>query len=237
MTDALPHGLIAHRGASAVAPENTLPAVAAARQAGVAWVELDLRLSADGQVMVIHDATVERTTDGHGRVAGQSAADLARLDAGAWFDSRFAGTRIPTLADMAAALGRLGLGAVLELKPDPGNGPALARAAVATLGRHWPGGIPRPLLSSFDDATLAAARAAAPDLPRALILDTPGAWQSRCQALAPAMLHVRAEGIDDRLLARARDQGLAVAAWTVDTPDARAGLIARGCAAIFTNRP
>jgi len=97
--------LLAHRGASKYAPENTLPAFELALEQGADGVELDVKLSADGQPVVIHDAAVDRTTDGHGRVSELTLADLRSLDAGAKFEAGFRGTRIPTLAEVFEAIG------------------------------------------------------------------------------------------------------------------------------------
>ncbi|MGC8875140.1 MAG: glycerophosphodiester phosphodiesterase [Chloroflexia bacterium] len=91
---------IAHRGASDKAPENTLVAFERALELGADALECDVHLSADGEVMVIHDETVDRTTDGHGTVSGMTLAELQQLDAGSWKDRRFAGQRIPTLAEV-----------------------------------------------------------------------------------------------------------------------------------------
>lgn len=97
--------LLAHRGASKYAPENTLPAFELALEQGAHGVELDAKLSADGEVVVIHDATVDRTTGAHGRVSQMGLAELKALDAGALFEERFRGTRIPTLGEVFAAIG------------------------------------------------------------------------------------------------------------------------------------
>src|ERR1700694_1070503 len=84
-----------HRGAMSLAPENTLAAFALAREVGADGVEFDVQLSADGEVVIIHDHTLERTTDGRGAVAERTLAELKKLDAGRWFDVRYAGERIP----------------------------------------------------------------------------------------------------------------------------------------------
>src|SRR5512136_697214 len=95
---------IAHRGASAAAPQNTLAAFRKAVELGADGVELDVQLSADGAVVVIHDFTVDKTTDGTGRVAAKTLAELKALDAGSRFSPQFAGERIPTLAEVFEAI-------------------------------------------------------------------------------------------------------------------------------------
>ncbi len=128
--------LVGHRGACAVAPENTMASFQRAWEEGADVVELDVRRSADGHVVVIHDATVDRTTDGHGPVAELTLQELKRLDAGRWFDPAFVGESIPTLAEVLAwARGRIGL--LLELKYDHGAFDSeLAPAVAALLRRH-----------------------------------------------------------------------------------------------------
>lgn len=107
---------VAHRGANSVAPENTVPAASCAFAAGFDWVELDVRTSADGQLVVIHDATVDRTTDGSGLVADLPMSALRGLDAGDWFDPHFAGVRLPTLNEMLNCARRWKRGIYIEIK-------------------------------------------------------------------------------------------------------------------------
>ena len=116
-----------HRGASALAPENTMASFRMAAAAGADYLELDVQLSLDGELMVFHDETLERTSDGHGRMDGMSAAELARLDAGAWFDARFAAERIPRVSEVLAWLETLpDTGATFEAKGS-GTGARLAQ--------------------------------------------------------------------------------------------------------------
>ncbi len=99
-------GIAAHRGGAATHPENTLPAFAEAVRLGAHMIELDVAISRDGVLVLMHDATVNRTTDGKGKVNDLTLAELKRLDAGAWKDRRFAGTRVPTLAEALAMMPR-----------------------------------------------------------------------------------------------------------------------------------
>ena len=106
----------AHRGHSVGAPENTLPALDAAAERGATLAEIDVVLTRDGEIVLLHDEILDRTTDGRGRVAACDLAELRRLDAGAWFAPAFAGTRIPTLAEALAAARRHGMGLLVEIK-------------------------------------------------------------------------------------------------------------------------
>ncbi len=163
---AWPHPrLIAHRGGGALAPENTLAGLRTAASLGYRGVEFDVMLSADGTPVLIHDETLERTTDGRGRVADASDAELARLDAGSWHGEQFAGEPLPSFGDAAELCLALGLWANVEIKPSAGREAETGRKVAQAARELWAGAAP-PLLSSFSLEALAAARDAAPELPR-----------------------------------------------------------------------
>ena len=127
-----PYGIVCHRGANRIAPENTLPALECALAAGFDHIEVDLHVTADGEIVVIHDPTLERTTDGTGHITSKTLAQLRALDAGAWFDPFFAGTRIPTLEEVLALVRTHDARAYLEFKSAPPE-PVLARVKAAGL--------------------------------------------------------------------------------------------------------
>ncbi|GAA5211168.1 glycerophosphodiester phosphodiesterase [Microbacterium kyungheense] len=158
--------IASHRGGAASAPENTLPAIAAALDSGFDYVEVDVALTADRVPVLMHDATVDRTTDGHGRLAALTLAEVRRLDAGAWFDVAFAGTPVPTLTEfldtLAGAQGR----AIVELK-GRWDAAALDAAIAEITARDLES---RVVLASFDARTLALAASGSPVLSRLLIL-------------------------------------------------------------------
>src|SRR3989441_7724182 len=135
--------LFRSRGASGTCPENTLIAFARAAALGAHMIELDVQLTRDGQVIVMHDWTLERTTDGAGAVRERSLAEIRRLDAGAWFGSAFRGTRVPTLAEVLAAVA---LPVNVELKPVGDDG-LEARALAVTASA---GALGRVVFSSFE---------------------------------------------------------------------------------------
>jgi len=220
----------AHRGASAVAPENTMAAFRAAEAAGADGIELDVHLSRDGVPVVLHDETLERTTDGRGPVGAVSLAQLRQLDAGAWFDPAFAGERLPTLEEVFVwASDRLRLN--VEIKA------AEAGLAVVELLRNNPR--VRILVSSFDHGMLEQLRRHAPELPLAFLVDSPF-WRRavrRAVQCRAESLHPRYDLLSHPLLAACRRQGLAVHCWTVDRPEESASLRRRGVAGVFTNDP
>ena len=220
----------AHRGASVMAPENTLAAFAAAEDAGADGIELDVHLSRDGVPVVIHDVTVDRTTSGRGAVARLNLTDLRRLDAGSWFSPRFAGELVPTLEEVLHwAEGRLRLN--LEVKEH-----AAGRAILELLPRYPRA---RVLISSFDHKLLAALRQVDPALPLGFLVESifwRGAVRRAVSAGAES-LNPRYDLISRPLLTACRRHGLAVYPWTVDAPRQIAGLARLGVDGIFTNDP
>jgi glycerophosphoryl diester phosphodiesterase len=158
--------IASHRGGAATAPENTLPAITAALTAGFDYVEVDVALTADRQPVLMHDKSVDRTTDGHGRLAALTLADVRTLDAGSWFDPSYAGTPVPTLAEFLDALGATSGRAIVELKGEwDAAAVDAAVAEVATRGLEH-----RIVFASFDARTLALAAAGSDVLTRLLIL-------------------------------------------------------------------
>ncbi len=220
----------AHRGASAVAPENTLAAFAAAEAAGSDGIELDVHLSRDGVPVVIHDATVDRTTSGKGAVSRLSLEELRRLDAGGWFSSSFAGEPVPTLEEVLYwAEGRLRLN--LEIKE------YAAGQAILQLLPRYPHA--RILVSSFDHKLLAALRRIDPQLPLGFLVESLF-WRGavrRAIAAGAESLNPRADLVSRPMLAACRRHGLAVYPWTVDTPTRIASLARQGVDGVFTNAP
>lgn len=231
--------VIAHRGGGKFAPENTLAALRKGHALGFRGVEFDVMLAADAVPVLIHDETLERTTSGRGNVADTPAAVLARLDAGAWFDAHYRDERVPLFVDAARLCLSLGLWANIEIKPAAGHEEATGRVAATVAARLWKDAPPGmvPLLSSFSEAALAAARIAAPQLPRGLLLDAvPADWHARMTALDCASLHCNQARLDERAARAIVDAGYGLAAWTVNDPDAARRLFAWGVDAVFTDR-
>jgi len=229
--------LIAHRGGGALAPENTLAAIREGHARGYRMVEFDAMLSRDGVPLLIHDETLERTTDGRGRVCDHTAAELQRLDAGAWFHARFKGEAVPTLAQAAALCRVLGLAANVEIKPAAGTDAETGRAVAAACAVLWAGAEVPPLLSSFSSVALMEARFAAPHLPRGLLFDDPPAdWLGQLRRLDGRALHCNARHLRDETLAAARAAGVPVLCYTVNDPAEAQDLLARGVAGVFTDR-
>ena len=221
----------AHRGASSIAPENTLAAMAAAVEAGADFAELDVRLASDGQVVLMHDRTIDRTTNGTGDLWDFSLPALRELDAGAWFGEKFVGERIPTLEEVIRfARGRLKLN--IEIKTSREE-PTIASAVVDILRAEECGD--DCFITSFSREIVEEVKRIAPEIRTGFIFggDYPddvfyGGWE---------ILSCNHEVVDSTFVARAREGGKSVHVWTVDERDLMLRLIALGVDGIISNRP
>ncbi len=229
---------LAHRGASRVAPENTLVAFRRALEQGADGFELDVQLSRDRVPVVLHDEDLRRTTNGSGRVWEKTVAELKALDAGAWMDSRFVGERIPTLDEVFEAFGDQALYNI-ELKIFRLRGAEGVRAVVERVCRY--GLADRVLLSSFNPLALRWAWRLAPEIPRGLLvgpelpLPLRRAWLAFLAPHQARHLHFRM--IDERTVRWCQRRGYAVVAWTVNEVEEMHRLIRLGVAAIITDEP
>ena len=228
--------IIAHRGNACGAPENTLEAFRQAVELGADGVELDVQLSSDGVPVVIHDETLERTTDGAGAVAEHSAAEITALSAGLWFDPPFPAARPPTLDAVLEVLSPAGLEIHLELKTDIHPYPGLAEAVAALVGRRALGD--RVMISSFNHHTLKEVRRCAPELPLAALLSGRmiAPWDYAVREGFQA-LHPEYRSVDAELAENCRERGLALRAYTVDDAEAARRLMNLGLDGIMTNVP
>ena len=230
--------VVGHRGAAASAPENTLAGIRRAHALGVSWVEFDVNLTRDGVAVLMHDATLERTTDGKGTVEETDWEDLRRLDAGRWFAPAFAGERVPSFAETIELLLALGLSANVEIKPSPGREAETGTAVAAELARRWPTDRALPLLSSFQEASLAAARDAVPVLPRGLLISrTPPDWRARLERLDCVSYHCNHRHLDPGTVAAVKQAGWPVLVYTVNEAERARTLYEWGVDGIVTDRP
>lgn len=231
--------IVAHRGASHEAPENTLASVNLGWAQNADAVEIDVHLTQDGEVVAIHDPTLLRTTGRDARVDELTLADIQGLDAGIWKAAAYRGERVPTLAAVLATV-PAGKKIFIELKETPGLVPALKkvaeRSALAASAM---------VLISFDATALLDAKHALPGCRALLLLDTPeGAperlpeWIALCQVSGFDGLDVSAGwAIDARLVDRLRTHGLQLHVWTVNDPRRACELAQAGVVSITTDRP
>ena len=226
--------VIAHRGASAVAPENTMAAFRRAVALGADCIETDLHLSRDCRLVILHDATLNRTTSGNGPVKNHTLAELRALDAGRWFSEEFAGERLPTIEELLDYAGQTDLSLYLEIKGGAGYG--VERAVISALrGRKE---AKAAVALCFDASVLDRIH----QLDRLLM--TGLLFESDAEAMVREAVRVGARQIAPRgdcitpeLIEDAHRRGLKVVAWTVNDPAQMRALAAAGVDGIITNHP
>lgn len=230
--------LMGHRGAAALAPENTLAGFAAAKRFGCTWVEFDVMLAGDGVPVLHHDESLGRTARGVGRVAETLLRDLQALDAGSHFSEEFLEARVPSLEEALAALQLLGLHPNVELKPPKGAERATAQATIEVMRRCWPARRRAPLLSAFAPETLEACRELAPDWPRSLLARSlPKRWGSALGRLGCVGLHLDHRRLSRRTVHEVKTADYALAAFTVNDAARARELIDWGVDCIITDAP
>jgi glycerophosphoryl diester phosphodiesterase len=225
-----------HRGASFDAPENTLAAFELAARQGADGVELDAQLCGSGEVVVLHDESLGRTTGYAGLIAETPWSVVRTLDAGSRKHERFRGERVPLLADVLRSFTGL---INVELKCDRADDRGLT-AEVVRLVREAKAQ-ERVLLSSFNPLCLLRARLLAKEVPRALLFESGSAWPLRsgisAAALGAVALHPENVLATANRVRRWRRRGYRVAVWTVDDPGEAAALFESGATGIITNKP
>jgi glycerophosphoryl diester phosphodiesterase len=221
------------------APENTLEGFREAAAQGAKMVEFDVGLSADGQVFVLHDDTLDRTTSGKGPAHLKTMAELKAFDAGSWFGAKFTGAKLPTLAETVALLTELDLSANVEIKSAPeGRHTELAKAVMAELRKLWPASKPKPLISSFELECLRTAHATAPEFPRGfLIWDRPLDWLARARSVAATTMNIDNDHATEAWMTELKQAGYGVLVWTVNAPERAARLVEWGADGVFTDAP
>ena len=231
---------IAHRGAGKLAPENTLAAFRVGSQHGYRAFECDVKLSADGELFLLHDATLTRTTayGGETPVAGQHPwAALSKLDAGSWHSRAYAGEPLPSLQAIARYCQANGARLNIEIKPTPGTEAQTGEAVANACAALWAGRQDLPLLSSFQPAALAAAQQAKADIPRALLLDTPrNIWLGEATTLGCAAVVCNYALWDSARVAAVHALGMKCLSYTVNDEWAAQHLIALKTDGIITDR-
>ena len=228
---------IAHRGAGKLAPENTLAAFRLGARHGYRMFECDAKLSSDGVVFLMHDTTLERTTDGHGIAGERPWGELARLDAGGWHSRQYAGEPLPLLANVARFCIANGHHLNIEIKPTPGTEEATGRAVAQLAARLWHGQATAPLLTSFKPQALAGAREAAPRLPRGLLLDQlEGGWLDTARQLGCVAVVCNHALWNAAHVAQVHGAGMRCLSYTVNDEWAAQRLIDLGTDGIITDR-
>ncbi len=223
---------VAHRGDSARAPENTLPAFRKALALGVRRLELDVRFTTSDVPVVLHDATVDRTTNGTGEVSALSLGQVRSLDAGRWFGRAYRGARVPTLYQALALAKRRGAYVMVELKTLP----TTEQMATVLDRLRWLGMRGRVTVTSFDPETVRAVRAADPGL-RTAIIDNPRYRRADSVLQFGRTYVVSSASVTRTRAAGWRRAGIAVRPWTVDTERGWRRMAHDKAEAVVTNRP
>jgi glycerophosphoryl diester phosphodiesterase len=224
--------VIAHRGASSYAPENTLAAFDLALQMEVRHIELDVDFTSDSHIVVIHDDTVDRTTNGSGPVTSHTLAALRGFDAGSWFGAKFVGERIPTFDEVLARYkGRVHIHT--EIK---GRSPSLAQRTADLIRKHGMEG--QVTITSFQSVRLEEMRAYAPELPRGwLVREVSEPIILQARAMGVTQLCPRADNMTSELVRHLHAEGFAARAWGVTTEELMQQVVQTGADGMTVNFP
>lgn len=228
--------IIGHRGARGLAPENTLSGLRAAFAEGVRYVEIDAKLTQDGVVILMHDETLDRTTDGSGPVAGTPYSLIRTLNAAKAFPAQPVEPP-PTLVEVLELVQSVGGGINIEIKPCPGRERDTAAAVIDVVRATWRHPVP-PLLSSFQRLSLETCRDLAPDLPRGYLSDTVGEdWVNAAKSLGCTTLNLGWKMLEPATVPGLISSGLPLLLWTVNEPAIAQAFLAAGATSVITDRP
>lgn len=235
--------VLAHRGGGTLAPENTMAGLRRGMAAGFRAIEFDVMLARDGVPVVLHDPFLGRTVPGSGHVYDYDALELAAMDAGGWFARAYQGEPVPLFADFARYCKSHGVWMNIELKPAPGyeteTGGVVARLAAAMFADAIDAGAVQnmPLLSSFSQLSLASAREAAPELPRAFLMsELPPDWDRRAREVGVLAIHVNHRHLTAAQAAEVKAAGFGLFCYTVNEPARARELLGWGVDAFCTDR-
>ena len=229
--------VVAHRGGGTLAPENTVAGFREGIRYGYRAAECDVKLSADNVCFLLHDDTVDRTSNGQGKAKSKTMAELSQLDAGGWKGGAFAGEALPTLANVAAHCLAQGMLLNIEIKPCPGRFEETGRLVAQEAARLWAGASAPPLLSSFEIDALRAAQAAEPALPRAFLCEeVPVNWRAILAELDCVALHCDHKTLTEALARDIKAAGYQLLCYTVNDPADARRLLAWGVDSLCTDR-
>lgn len=230
--------IIAHRGASAYAPENTLASFNKAWSMGARMVEFDVMLSADGEPFVFHDDNLKRTTNGQGEFGQVSAEYIRSLDAGSWFSNQFSSEKVPSLLTTLQWILAKDMQANIEIKPYPGMTEQTTVAVLTHLNRYWPHGKNLPLVSSFDLKALSLCRSLSPEIPIGMLLhEWDDDWLSMSRKLSCYSIHLNAKIVTKARIEAMKAEGYFVYVYTVNHQRLARQLFAFGVDAVFSDYP
>lgn len=229
--------LFAHRGGGTLAPENTLAAIQVGCALGYQAVEFDVKLTADGVAILMHDPVLGRTSTGHGEVARLAFDELVREDAGSWHSPAFRGERIPRFTEVAQWLISHGMQANVEIKPCPGREEETGHLVGGLCRDLWLGQPVQPLVSSFSSTALTAARKVAPGLPLGFLVEEfQESHLAPLDALRCVSLHCHHKAVSREVVKTLHATGTRVMVYTVNEPEHAGQLFDLGVDGLFTDR-
>lgn len=229
--------IIGHRGASGLAPENTIASFEKAADIGTKSIEIDVMVTADNHCVICHDMNVRRCTDGEGPVLLKTLEQIKALDAGSWFKSEFTGEKIPTLTETIEFIHGRDMSINLEIKPTDGWQVPTARIVGQELKEKLPSDLPI-LLSSFNIEALMTIGDIVPHLPRGYLADTiPDEWEARLSAARADSLHCNKDFVTKEAVKAVKSAGYRFLVYTVNDPEQAKQLLSWGVDAIITDYP
>lgn len=230
--------LIAHRGASAHAPENTISALRKAAELGATWVEFDVMLDSRRQPIIFHDSRLNRTTNGRGFVSRMPYSVIRQLDAGSWFNHGFEGENVPTLEEWLQECSRLNLGINIELKESKGRANYLVDAVLTHLSRFWKAGSIAPIISSTSVDCLAAVHQRESHYLLGHIRDRwTNHWEKVLTRLDCVSLHINHKELNEERVRQVKEKNYLLLAYTVNDRHRANELFDMGVDAVFTDDP
>lgn len=231
--------IFAHRGLNRRAPENTLAAFQLAHEARIEWLETDVDIIADNTPIILHDSTLDRTTNATGSIYSLQRGDLKKISAGAKFaDPAYANEPIPQLSDLVDFLQKTSMRCNLEIKSNEAGGDMSRRLLDAVLAGIEPLSAAQLLISSFNHVLLYMLHERRPELPLACLFTRECLWEdavSRCELVGARTIHPQNEGLTAEVVRRLKDAGLSINVWTVNDPERAAELDSWQVDGIFTD--
>ena len=230
--------VIGHRGACGYAPENTLASIRAAVELEIQCVEFDVKLTKDFQPILFHDTFLGRTSNGRGQVSQYTLKELKALDVGSWYNSRFSGERIATLDEALEILVSRSIGAMIELKPSPGQETQTGQIVAKYLQKKWPETLPMPIIISFSEASLLAALNVTKKFSIGLNMRRiPFGWKKKLDSLGAKSLHCRHQYLTKTRAEEIIQTGMTLRCFTVNTVRRARTLASWGVHGVFSDFP
>lgn len=236
------YGLIGHRGVAALAPENTLSGLLLAKKLGLNWVEIDVRRTRNGDLVIFHDPTLERTTNGQGELASYDLVGLKQLDAGYWFSPSFTGEKIMSLAEALIQINALNLSVNLEIKcPKNTSKQALnqfAHDVHNTISMFWPKEKTLPLVSSFNLGFIRSYRALSPHGPVGVLTERlSNEVLQLVKSIPNCTLHCGKTHLAPEQVLSLSKQGIKMLIYTVNEKDLGIAFLKAGAFGLFVDTP